>query len=410
MPPRLPTRRDSPARMDAWRDLRALPRPIWVLFAATLVNRVGTMAVPFLALYLIRHLAYSAAEAGAILALYGLAALLTGPVAGRFSDRLGPMGIIKGSFLASGSLFVVFPLVQHPVGIIAIVVALGVAGEAFRPALMSVVADLTPVAQHRQAYALLRLAANLGMSIGPAVGGFLALVSFPAIFVADGVTTLLAGGVLIASRIRPERPVRVPTEGAGKPRGDFRIALGDRRLQGFLLGLLCAEIVSFQAMSSMPVYMVRDLGLAESVYGLVFTLNTCIIVAIEIPLTATFAAGNPRRPLVAGALLYALGFGAIGLVGGLWTMMGTVVIWTFGEMLISPTASAYVASVAPPDKRGAYMGVFAATYSLAFILGPWLGMLSLDALGPSLHWAAVFAFGCIATGLMYFGVRGPQPA
>jgi MFS family permease len=399
--------------MNPWRDLGKLPRPIWVLFGSTLVNRVGTMAVPFLVLYLTTARGFTPAAAGGVLALYGAAALVAGPLSGRIVDRVGPLRVMQGSLVAAGTLQVLFPLASHPAAIVGMAMALGFVAEAYRPASMSSVADLAPPDQLRPAYALIRLAINLGMSIGPALGGFLAMVSFPAIFVTDGLTTLAAATVLLAAGIAPGTgrgvapgaPDPVPTADASSPWS----ALRDGRLRGFLLGVFFLNVACFQGESTMPLYLVRDLGLAPSTYGLLFTVNTVLIVLLELPLTHAIGAWDLRRTLALGALLYATGFGALGLVSGVGGVFATVIVWTFGEMVFSPTASAYVAGIAPDGRRGAYMGVFTATFSLSFIVAPSLGMASLEHFGGRLHWAAVFAVGALATALLLGGAYASAP-
>jgi MFS family permease len=387
--------------MNAWRALRDLPRPLWVLCFATLVNRMGTMVVPFLALYLVGELGYSPEAAGGVLALYGVTAFVAGPLSGRLADRIGPLRIMKVALLLTGVLQLLFPWGSHPAAILGMTVALAGAAESYRPAAMTVVADLAPPEQRRQAYAALRLAINLGMSVGPALGGFLATVSFRAIFLVDGVTTLLCLAVLVAARVKV--PPRAAPE-AQAPAASLWSGLEDVRLRGFLLGVFAISVVSFQGESTMPLFLVRDLALSPSTYGLAFTVNTALIVALEIPLTAALATWDVRRTLAVGAFLYAAGFGALALVTGTGGVMATVVVWTFGEMLFSPSASAYIAEMAPPARRGAYMGLFAATFSLAFVAAPLVGMWSLERLGPHRHWLAMFALGTVATALVARGV------
>ncbi len=307
-----------------------------------------------------------------------------------------------GALTLAGVFQLLYPLAESRTAVLFATIALGACAEAYRPAVMTVVADLVPPEQSRQAFALVRLAINIGMSVGPALGGFLAMWSFRAIFVVDGITTLLGAAVLAAARLTPPRQARAPDA----PRVSAWSALADRRFRGFLLGLFAINIVSFQGDSTMPLYLVRDLHLAESTYGLLFTVNTVLIVLLEIPLTAATQGGSTARAMVLGALAYAVGFGALGLATGVPSVIATVVIWTFGEMLLSPTASAFVAEIAPVDRRGAYMGLLTATFSLSFVVAPWIGMHSLEALGGPAHWAAMFALGLGATGLVALGARG----
>lgn len=387
--------------MNAFRDLRQLPRGVWIIAIASLVNRLGAMIVPFLALYLIRERAYTPEQAGTILSIYGLSAVVIGPIAGRFVDRVGSVRIMVVSLFLSGVFQFLYPFAHSDAALVVATIALGAMAEAYRPAVMTVVADLAPPEQTRQAYALVRLAINLGMSIGPAVGGFLAMWSFRAIFFVDAATTLIGATVLALGRLQ----VPVRTRPAGEPTPPIWSALSDRRFRGFLIGLFVINIVSFQGDSTLPVYLVRDLHLKESTYGFLFTVNTLMIVLLEIPLTAAITGASARRALVLGSLAFAVGFGAVGLATDTPTILLTVVIWTFGEMLLSPTASAFVAEIAPPEKRGAYMGMFTASFSLAFVVAPWLGMQTLAAFGGPMHWAVMFALGLVATGLVALGAR-----
>ena len=178
--------------MNPWRGLRGLPRELWVLAAATLINRTGMMVLPFLTLYLTQHLHYAESKAGFVLSIYGLGALLTSPLAGRLSDRFGAIRIMELSLLLSGALLFVFPFVQAYPALLVLVFLWAMLNEAFRPASMAVISDWVGPERRKAAFALNRLAINLGMSIGPAAGGFIAAASFTALFVIDGATSVIA--------------------------------------------------------------------------------------------------------------------------------------------------------------------------------------------------------------------------
>jgi predicted MFS family arabinose efflux permease len=141
---------------------------------------------------------------------------------------------------------------------------------------------------------------------------------------------------------------------------------------------------------------VRDLRYGESFYGELFVLNTLLIVLIEIPLNVRTAHWPARPTMAAATVLIAIGFGALGVAQSPLAIAGTVVLWTFGEMMFFPTSTAYVAHLAPPGRTGEYMGAFASTFSLALIVGPWLGATMLDRLGAQATWAAMLAIGLVA--------------
>jgi predicted MFS family arabinose efflux permease len=148
------------------------------LCLATLVNRAGTMVLPFLTLYLTVDRRLPAATAGLALSIYGTAAIVIAPLAGRLSDRLGGLRIIKLSLFLSALVLFIFPFAQSLTSILVMTAVWAIVNEAFRPPSMSIIGDLAGPAQRKAAFALSRLAINLGMSIGPVIGGFLAMRSF----------------------------------------------------------------------------------------------------------------------------------------------------------------------------------------------------------------------------------------
>ena len=374
-----------------------MPRGVWVLFATTLVNRAGTMVLPFLVLYLTRDLGFTDAQAGRVLFVYGGTALFAAALSGRLSDVLGPMKVIRNSLFATSGILLLFPLARTQWSVILMTLALSLAAESFRPASLAVVADLVTPAQRKPAFALTRLAINLGMSIGPAVGGFLATVSFRWLFLVDGVTSLAAGIVLVLALRRAP-----PHHAEAEPRADLskKRAWTDWRLLFFLTALFPVAIVFFQHLSSMPLYLVRDLHLSEIDYGLFFTINTLLIVALEVPLNSATAHWSHRRTLALGAFLFAAGFGGLAIARGFWGVAATVVIWTFGEMFLFPALAAYVTEIAPPARRGEYMGLTQMAISLGFAVGPWAGTAVLERFGSKTLWLGCFALGIGAAAMM----------
>jgi MFS family permease len=404
--------------MNPWRGLRQLPREIWILFAATLVNRCGTMVLPFLVLYLTRELKISASHAALALTVYGIAALLTMPVSGWLTDRFGSLFVMRGSLLLSGFMLFLFPLAHHFAAILGITFAFAILNESVRPPSLALVSELVKPQQRKQAFALSRLAVNLGMSVGPAIGGILALYSFRILFLADGVTSILAALVLMfawpaTARTKASEPKwddpedlgrEIEAEGpsllaASHPVADLR-AFRNRRMLYFLAALIPTQLVFFQLTSTVPLFLVHYLRLPESIYGTVFTLNTLMIVVLELPLNNAMAQWSHRRTLTLGAFLYAIGFGSFALAKGPIGIFAAVVVWTFGEMILMPGSAAYAAEIAPTGRRGEYMGLYTMSFSFAFSLGPWLGAMLLERHGPQALWGTALVSGCISTLLM----------
>jgi MFS family permease len=423
--------------MNPWRGLKNLPREMWILSAATLVNRSGTMVLAFLVLYVTHTLGVTPARAALALMVYGVAALLAMPLAGILSDRVGPLPIMKASLFLTGFLLLLFPLAKSYSAILLMTFAFAVLNESVRPASLSMVSDLVGPAQRKSAFALSRLAANLGMSVGPAIGGILAVYSFRWLFLVDGTTSLLAGTVLALAPMRhlgrqkthePEwadatdlgREIEADSSAplvALHPATDLR-AFRNPRMLYFLAALIPVQLVFFQFTSTLPLFLVRYLHLPESVYGTIFTVNTLLIVALEVPLNTAMAHWTHRQTLMLGAFLYAVGFGSYALVGIVpfgktAGVFAAVVLWTFGEMILMPGSSAYAAEIAPPGRRGEYMGLYTMSFNIAFAVGPWLGASMLGKWGASTVWGAAFVSGCVSTLMMNYTEprKGPnQPS
>jgi predicted MFS family arabinose efflux permease len=385
-----------------WKDLRRLPQGMWVLFTTTLTNRSGAMVMPFLVLYLTQSLNFSVSRAGSVLLFYGLGAIVAGPAAGMLSDRVGPVRLMRASLFLSGLVMLAYPLAKTYAAVAAISAVLAAVNESFRPASMAFMAATVPPPQRKAAFALYRLAINLGMSVGPAIGGFLAAVSFRYLFFVNGATSIAAGIVLVASGLKVEAGAVSP----GTARYTWPRAHLDGRFLFFLLALLPVMLIFFQHLSAMSLWIVRDHGLPESAFGLLFSINTLLIVALEVPLNAATAHWEHRRTLTLGAILAGAGFGAMALASTFWSFALTVVIWTFGEMFIFPSAAAYVADVSAPERVGEYSGLFAMTFSLAYSVGPWAGTIVLDRFGGRVLWAGTFVLGLIAAAMIS---RLPEP-
>lgn len=379
------------------------------------------MVLPFLTLYLTVDRGFSAARAGLALTIYGLAAIVIAPLSGRLSDRLGGLRIIKLSLFLSGLILFLFPFANALISIFVMTCLWALSNEAFRPPSMSIIGDLAGPTQRKAAFALSRLAINLGMSIGPVIGGFLAMRSFRLLFYTDGTTALLAGLLLVLvpwrSGLEAQRQVSHQSGESQLPRLDTQVSspgnvsataasyssvLTDRRFLYFLAAMIPVEMVFFQSLAAMPLFLVRDLHLTEAGFGMVLAVNTVLIILVEVPLNAAMAEWPHRHALVLGALLVGIGFGGLVFRGGIFWVASTVVVWTFGEMILLPASAAYVSDIAPPARSGAYMGLYTMGFSVAFAVGPFLGVAAMEGLGSGAVWIGAFVCGCITATMLWY--------
>ena len=387
--------------MTPWDGLQALPRRVWLLCACTLVNRMGTMAFPFLTLYLVQDRHWTPRAASTALLVYGAGGLLSAPFSGKLADRLGHSRILRASLWGSGALLMVLPQARSAPGLAAAIFLWAVLTQAFWPSAMALLTGLAAPEQRKAVFALHRLSVNLGMAVGPAAGGFIAHHSYRWVFWTDGLSTL-AGATLLSLLLRtPSLPSPAPGHVPGA--SPWR----NRSLALLLLPFIPALMVFFQVEGTLPLWVVRDLGLGSRFFGLLFTVNTLLIVVFEVPLNLAMAHWRHGRLLLLGSLCLAVGFGLTAWATGYMTLILTTVVWTFGEMILFPAMSDAVATLAPPDRRGEYMGLLSLCFAAALALGPWLGVLAYAKVGARPLWLSTFVIAGIS-GLLLARFRTPK--
>ncbi|MBK7629292.1 MAG: MFS transporter [Ignavibacteriales bacterium] len=387
--------------MNPYKGLKGLPHDMWVLFFTSLINRSGTMVLPFLALYLTKKIGVSPAEAGTALLVYGAAAFLAAPITGKLSDKLGSLKVMKFALFGSGILFFVYSFVSDYYWILVASFILAAVNEAFRPANLSMITEIVAPSQRRIAFALNRLAINAGMSVGPVIGGFLTLIDYHYLFYANAVASIAAGIYLSTTKWSSLTAEKIEEVSIEKPQLRFEI-LNDKSFLFFLFAIIPANLVFFQHLGALPLYIVDDLGYTTAAFGLFGAINTVLIIFLEVPLNNWMNDTPYKKSLMIGALLAGIGFGGFAIANTVVPLVIAIVVFTFGEMVFFPITAAYTSEIAPANKRGEYMGYYQMTFSFAFSAGPWLGTVVYQHYGSVILWSGAFVLGLITTVLMFF--------
>ncbi len=385
----------APPRRNPFRTVAAtyraafagLPRPVWLLCAVTLVNRSGTMVIPFLALYLTERRGFTAQGAGALLGLYGVGAIAGAYLGGWLSDRIDVRHVMGGSLVLGGLGFFVLGILRGRLAIAAALLFLSIVGEAFRPAVSAAMVRAAPPAVRTRAYALLRLAVNLGMMIGPVVAGFLAQVSYSWLFLGDGGTCIAAAALLWARFGAAGAP---PAAAAERQHADGGSPWRDRPFLASVLLSTLLSIVFFQILSTYPLTLRTLYNFSEALVGVTFGVNTAIIVAVEMVLVHLLRGLRPLRVVAVGAVLIGAGFGLlpVGVRGGFAFVLFTVVLWTAGEMFAFPFIQGFAGDRAHGRAEGRYMGLSSLAFAIAFAVAPVLGTWIYQHHGVDAVWRA----------------------
>jgi MFS family permease len=334
------------------------------------------------------------------LLVYGAAAFIAAPLTGKLSDKLGSLRIMKFALFGSGIIFFLYSFITNYYLILFASFILAAVNESFRPANLSLITEIVTPSQRRMAFALNRLAINAGMSIGPVIGGFLTLIDFHYLFYANALASI-AAGIYLSS-------VKWSSLSSG---GDDEIiaditkiklsVISDKKYLFFLFAIIPANLVFFQQLGALPLYIVNNLGYSTAAFGLFNAINTVLIILVEVPLNNWMNDTPYKKSLMIGAMLAGIGFGGFAIATTTFSLAAAIIIFTFGEMIFFPTTAAYTSEIAPADRRGEYMGYYQMTFSFAFSAGPWLGTVVYQNYGSVILWSSALVFGLITAVLMF---------
>lgn len=370
---------------------KRFPGAFWYLWAGTLVNRLGSFGYTFLPFYLAQNRQMPVHHIGFILGLYGAGSFCSGPIGGMLADRFGRRFTMLLSFVLSGSLLfqLAFAVASWHIALSAL--ALGFCTDLYRPAVQAVIADLVPSSERTRAYGYLYWAINLGLAGAALLGGGLASQSFKLLFIANALTTLMFG-LIVLSRVPESRPQRSTDE---RPPLGLLLPFRDRTFMGFVVTQLLVTLVFAQVSSTLPIDM-KAHGLSPSTYGILLSINGIMICVLQ-PLAIRWVQ-RPRRGVVlaVGAVLTGAGMGVNGFVSTPVPYAFGIALWTLGELAFSPVAPTVVADLAPAALRASYQGTFQMSWGAAWFLAPMLGSLVLGRFGSFTLWCSCMAVGGVA--------------
>ncbi|MEW9552290.1 MFS transporter [Nonomuraea sp. NPDC050783] len=396
--------------------VRRLPPMVWIVSFGILVVRVGNFLPVFMVLYLTDR-GIAPVAAGLVLGAAGLGNVLGNAVGGYLADRIGRRWTIVVSMVTTAVPTALIPLFDELAVLVALAFLAGAASQIYRPAAAALLVDATSTDRQRlAAFAVHRFAMNIGAAAGGVLGGFLATVSYMALFLGNAIACLLLA-LIAAVMVRDVAPARAGedtgegTEDAAVPQPSYRQALADRRLRRFLVMTLIAEFVYIQSTVGLPLHTDAH-GMSPADFGLLMGLNGVLVLALELPITGLVSNRPPGPVLGLGNVLTGVGLAMTGLFADMGWLAATVVLWTLGEMLYASMASAYLGGLAPPDMGGRYQGLYGAAITAGTGVGPIIGG-AVYALNEWALWG-VCAVGGVVSGWLCLPARkakvAPAPA
>jgi len=376
------------------------PRTFWIVIVITFIDRIGgSLLFPFFALYITSKFNVGMTEVGALFAAFSLSSFAGSTIGGALTDRFGRKGIIMFGLIASSFSTVAMGLIGSFQAFIFLALFVGILTDVAGPAHQAMIADILPVEKRADGYGILRVAFNLSVVIGPAIGGLLASRSYLLLFLSDAVISLLTV-ILIAiflPETKPQAHPDAPKETMVRTFAGYGQVFRNAAFMLFLGAVLLQVFTYMNMNTSLGVYLRNEHGTPESGYGLLLSINAAMVVLMQFPITRRITKYPPMLMMAFGTFLYVIGFSMYGYVSTYLMFVVAMVIITVGEMVVSPVSQALVASFAPEDMRGRYMAVSGFSWGLPFAVGPYLAGLIIDGPKPYLLWYAAGFVGLLST-------------
>jgi len=367
---------------------KGLSKEVWWLALITLINRAGTMVIPFLSLYLTESLNLQLSDVGWIMSFFGLGSVVGSWLGGKLTDKFGYYKVMFLSLLGTGIAFILMQYVTTFVGFCSGIFFLMLIADMFRPAMFVALSSYSKPENKTRSVTLIRLAINLGFSAGPAVGGLIITsIGYGGLFWVDGITCLFAGFLLLQilhpkkAKVLDEIKVENPVS-----------AYSDKAFWVFLIGMMLFGAVFLQYFSTMPLYYKEVHYLSELEIGLLLGLNGLVIFLLEMPLVKWLEDGKYTKSglMLFGAILTALSFIVLNLTSWVGVLVVAMMLMTIGEMIAFPFSNAFAMDRAKKGNQGEYMALYSIAFSFAHIFSHNSGMQLVDSLGFESTWNIVF--------------------
>jgi len=380
-------------------SFRGLSREIWWLALITLINRAGTMVIPFLSLYLTQDLGFTLENVGIIMTCFGVGSFIGSWVGGKLTDVFGYYKVMLISLLVTGLLFIWIQILTSFIGVcIGILILMSVA-DAFRPAALVALSAYSKQENKTRSITLIRLAINLGFSAGPALGGLIiASIGYYGLFWIDGITCILAA-ILLLFVLHPRKAREVDTpQKVENPRSAFQ----DRPYMLFIAALVLFGFIFVQYFSTVPLYYNEVRSLSEFQIGLLLAMNGFIIFAFEMPLIKYMETRSFSKitHMVLGIALVILSFIFLNIGAWVGMLVLGMILMTLGEMIAFPFSNAFAMDRSRKGKQGEYMALYSISFSIAHIFGHNSGMLSISYLGFEASWYGAAIIGVLGIMLL----------
>jgi MFS family permease len=364
------------------------PSQFWLMAFGMLIGTMGSSMIwPFLMIYVSEKLNVGLAVVTSLMTINAAMNLLFSFIAGPVADKLGRKWVMVISLAGNGLCYI---LMSAATSLPQFAVLMGLRG-AFMPLYRvgsdAMMADMVPPEKRVDGYSILRMSNNLGVALGPAIGGFVTSESYTLAFyiAAFGLITY---SLLMIFRARETLQKNVSGPVVRERFGGYGLIFKDKPFIRFNLVFSLTMISASMVWVLLAVYAKQNYGISERMYGFIPTTNALMVVFIQMLVTRMTKRHAPLLMVALGAVFYSAASLLIALGASFWMFWLAMVVMSVGELIMVPTATTYSANLAPPDKRGRYMSIHGMTNGVANGIGPLLGGTLNDSISPHAPWYA----------------------
>lgn len=368
---------------------RGLSTPAWMLALVMLINRSGAMVIPFLGVYMVNHLNFSIEDTGTVLSCFGIGAVSGSFLGGWLTDKVGHFKVQLFSLILTVPMFFLLPELNTVLKLAIGVFILSIISETFRPANSVSIANYSRPDNIIRSFSLNRMAVNLGFSIGPALGGFLAAVSYTFLFYGNAVAAFLSALLffLYFRNRKGNEKKAVDQESLTIDPGTSRSPYKDGLFIAFSMLSCIYAICFFQLLSTLPLYYRTIYKLTEADIGIILAFSGMVVFLFEMLLVHIAEKRMTARTVIVwGVLLCSLSFFILNLTNGIWVLYLAMFVLCISEILAMPFMSTVTLQRSSLKTRGAYMGINALSFSAAHVFSPFAGTRIAAAYGFETLW------------------------
>ena len=385
-----------------------LSKGTWSLSLVMLVNRMGTMVIPFMTMYLTQHSGFTIDKAGFVMSLFGLGAITGALIGGKLVDNIGYYYVQIFALIGGGSMFIILGQMHSYISICIATFILALLNESFRPANTVAIAHYSKEINRTRSYSLNRLAINMGWAVGGALGGILASFNYNLLFWVDGISNLLAAGLLYIT-LSPKR--NAATEVKVKEKGIVKISVyKDKSYLTFIILVFVFALCFFQLFTTIPVFFKDNFKLSVFFIGMIMALNGLIISFFEMITVFSLEGRRPSVYIISGGmLLVSISFLLLSLPMVNYAMIALIsmVILTFGEILTMPFMNAWWIGRTQQNNRGQYAALYTIAWASAQTVGPFAGALIAEYSGYNILWFVISGI-CFLLAIFFRRLLKPQ--